>query len=86
MYYLLIDFKFTKDDFYADNERSVSRYLLYFYNTKEECELKYKNHKKDLLTKYNCSGKEAYNLVGDNFSYLLEDDIDYDISIVKLSE
>jgi hypothetical protein len=85
MYYILIDFKYTTIDFHGDNECKKHDYLLYFYNTSDECELKYKNVKKDLLDKYNAYGEKAYEIVGEHCVELRLDDIDYTIDIVEES-
>jgi hypothetical protein len=85
MYYLLIDFIYKTIDFHGDDECEINDYLLYFYNTSDECELKYKNVKKYLLDKYNAYGEKAYEIAGKHFVELSSDDIDYTIGVVEES-
>lgn len=86
MYYLLINFEYTITDFHGDTEKNEYDTLLYFFDTYSKCDLKYKKIEKELLKKYNCFGKPAYDVCGYYFVKLDKDDINYEIDKIKLSE
>lgn len=79
MYYLLVCIKYTVSDFYGDQEHEELDSLIYFYNTYEECELKYKNILQEWVENY-----KYFKQIGEYY-FSSKPDINYNIELVKLT-